>query len=246
MRFLICLLLGLVFLTTPLETVGAETVDTDGDGLTDLQEQTIYHTDPTKNDTDGDGFSDGVEVSTDFSPLIGDKIKMIDVDTDHDGLNDRWETLLGTDLTNKDSDGDGHLDGEEVATSYDPLSSSTIKLTKHIDVSIADQSLTYSFNGTNLETFKISSGTKYYPTPKGNFTVQKKVPVVNYSGPTYSYPKTKWNLLFLRNKYGYYIHGAYWHNKFGQPMSHGCVNVSYANMERLYKWADTETGITIH
>jgi lipoprotein-anchoring transpeptidase ErfK/SrfK len=43
----------------------------------------------------------------------------------------------------------------------------------------------------------------------------------------------------------YYIHGAYWHHNFGHPMSHGCINVAYANMEGLYNWADVGTPITI-
>ena len=42
------------------------------------------------------------------------------------------------------------------------------------------------------------------------------------------------------------IFWAYWHNKFGQPMSHGCVNVGYDNMEGLYNWADAGTKVTIN
>lgn len=43
--------------------------DTDGDGLTDNAEQTIYHTNPLKADTDGDGYSDGQEVQSGHNPL---------------------------------------------------------------------------------------------------------------------------------------------------------------------------------
>jgi lipoprotein-anchoring transpeptidase ErfK/SrfK len=42
-----------------------------------------------------------------------------------------------------------------------------------------------------------------------------------------------------------YIHGAYWHNKFGQPVSGGCVNVPYSVMEELYNWTDVGTKVTI-
>ena len=42
--------------------------DGDGDGLSDEQEQTMYHTDASKADTDGDGFSDGDEVRFLFDP----------------------------------------------------------------------------------------------------------------------------------------------------------------------------------
>ena len=43
-------------------------------------------------------------------------------DTDHDGLTDAWETVLGTDQTRADSDGDGYPDGTEVLHGYDPMS----------------------------------------------------------------------------------------------------------------------------
>jgi lipoprotein-anchoring transpeptidase ErfK/SrfK len=81
------------------------------------------------------------------------------------------------------------------------------------------------------------------PTPTGTFQVQQKIPVKLYQGPGYYLPNTKWNLEFLP---GYYIHGAYWHNNFGHPMSHGCVNVSYQNMEALYDWAEFGTQVIIH
>lgn len=44
-------------------------LDTDGDGLSDVQEKKVG-TDPKKPDTDGDGFSDGVEVQNKFDPLL--------------------------------------------------------------------------------------------------------------------------------------------------------------------------------
>lgn len=43
------------------------------------------------------------------------------IDTDHDGLTDDMEKIMGTDPFNKDSDGDGFIDGEEVRNGYDPL-----------------------------------------------------------------------------------------------------------------------------
>ncbi len=117
---------------------------------------------------------------------------------------------------------------------------------KRIVVSLAEQDLKY-FDGTQMVgEFKISSGLKGTPTPRGEYTVLKKRPVVDYRGATYNFPHTKWNLQFKQGKtLSYYIHGAYWHNNFGQPMSHGCINVSYANMEPLYAWADVGTQIII-
>ncbi|MCB0137619.1 MAG: L,D-transpeptidase, partial [Caldilineaceae bacterium] len=35
----------------------------------------------------------------------------------------------------------------------------------------------------------------------------------------------------------YGFHGTYWHSNFGQPMSHGCVNMTNADAKWLYEWA---------
>ena len=123
----------------------------------------------------------------------------------------------------------------------------TLPLTnKHIYVSLKEQDLRYYEGDQLIGEFKISSGLPGTPTPPGEYNVIVKRPFVNYFGANYSFPNTKWNLMFKRgNPLNYYIHGAYWHHNFGHPMSHGCVNVSYANMEGLYNWADIGTPITI-
>ncbi len=230
-----------------IRPVFAQTVvDTDGDGLSDHDELTIYHTDPNNPDTDGDGYSDGGEVAHGFSPRDKDKKTLMQVDSDKDGLSDAWEIKLGTDLMNPDTDGDGFKDGDEVATGHDPLSTSTTPIEKHIYVDIKTQQLTYYFGTVEMASFPISGGIKGMPTPLGEFTVLDKVPVKEYKGPGYDLPNTKWNLHFATGKYGYYIHGAYWHHNFGHPMSHGCVNVSYKNMEPLYWFAQVGTKISIH
>lgn len=45
---------------------------------------------------------------------------------------------------------------------------------------------------------------------------------------------------------GYAIHGAYWHNNFGTPVSHGCVNVRVDRAERLFNWAEVGTPVIVH
>jgi len=45
---------------------------------------------------------------------------LLDTDMDNDGLSDIEESFYRTDLQNPDTDGDGYLDGEEVASGYDP------------------------------------------------------------------------------------------------------------------------------
>ncbi len=93
----------------PSDDVPPDTTDTDGDGLTDVEEA-VYGTDPNNADTDGDGLSDGTEVNdTHTDPL--------NADTDGDGLTDGEEVnTYGTDPNSADSDGDGLSDGDEVNT----------------------------------------------------------------------------------------------------------------------------------
>lgn len=236
----------IIFLFIPfLAQAQTEAMDTDQDGLSDEQELNIYFTDPLLADTDGDGFNDGDEIKGAYSPLVGNKKKLSQVDSDKDYLNDAWELILGTGLMNPDSDGDKYLDGTEVMASYDPLQVGEVKVEKLIKVSLAKQKLEYFFGDKLFGSFPISSGVKSMPSPVGEFKILDKVPVKYYGGADYSYPNTKWNLHFYTKKYRYYIHGAYWHNNFGKPMSHGCINVSYENMENLYNWAQFGTKVII-
>ena len=41
------------------------------------------------------------------------------------------------------------------------------------------------------------------------------------------------------------LHGAYWHNNFGTPMSHGCVNLPLDVAHWMYEWAPIGTPVTV-
>jgi lipoprotein-anchoring transpeptidase ErfK/SrfK len=169
-------------------------------------------------------------------------------DTDHDGLSDYDEIYIyHTNPNNPDTDGDGFTDGAEVNNGFDPNKNFGDKLQKEIDVDLSTQTLTYFLGPYQIGKILVSTGVKYLPTPPGEYSIIKKIPVVRYKGINYDYPNTKWNLQFKFQKQGsLYIHGAYWHHNFGHPMSHGCVNVSYADMEPLYNWADMGTKVVIN
>jgi hypothetical protein len=91
--------------------------DTDGDGLSDGAEVCEHGTSPTKTDTDGDGLTDGDELTTSWFGLSSEgATDPLNKDTDGDGLSDGDEvTVYATDPTSRDSDDDGLSDGEEVA-----------------------------------------------------------------------------------------------------------------------------------
>jgi lipoprotein-anchoring transpeptidase ErfK/SrfK len=45
---------------------------------------------------------------------------------------------------------------------------------------------------------------------------------------------------------GYALHGAYWHRNFGQPMSHGCVNLTLDDAAWLYQWSPPGIVVRTH
>lgn len=179
----------------------------------------------------------------------GQNLLSLATDSDSDGLTDKDEMeIYKSDPFKFDSDGDGYDDGTEIKFNYDPNKNFDDKLSKVIGISLENQSLTYSLGPYIIRSIKISSGLPRTPTPKGEFKIEKKMPLVTYGSKLlgYFYPNTRWNMLFkFHSKGNYYIHGAYWHNNFGKPMSHGCINVSYADIEGLYNWADIGTQIII-
>ncbi|MBN1188181.1 MAG: hypothetical protein JXA46_00360, partial [Dehalococcoidales bacterium] len=83
--------------------------DTDNDGLSDLAEWQGFspQTNPKHFDTDGDGLPDGIEITYDSDPNTED--------TDGEGLSDAQEFGLGSDPNNTDTDGDGLDDASEAA-----------------------------------------------------------------------------------------------------------------------------------
>lgn len=120
---------------------------------------------------------------------------------------------------------------------------------KYIQVDVSTQTLTAYEYGVPAFSFLVSTGTSSYPTPLGKTGVTAKLPVHDYSWfygegnpANYSLPGVMWNLRFRPH---YYIHSAYWHNNFGQRMSHGCVNVSVPNAEKIYAWADVGTPVEV-
>ncbi len=234
----------LLLLPLTVSAQDSSTLDSDFDGLSDFDETSIFGTDPLNPDTDADGYSDGEEISNGFSPLAAD-MTLRQMDSDNDHASDAWELALGTSHFNSDTDNDGFLDGVEIMNGYSPLSPAPEKIVKRIEVDLATQYLKYFFGPTELDAFYISSGLARTPTPPGDYTVLKKIPVKRYVGADYDLPNTKWNLHFTTRRLGYYIHGAYWHDNFGNPMSHGCVNVSYDDMEALYAFANEGTPISI-
>lgn len=121
---------------------------------------------------------------------------------------------------------------------------------KRIVVNRSKQML-YAYEGDTLfMEEKISTGVELTPTPRGTFTIFKKTPSRYMQGPIpdvsekfWDLPGVPWNLYFTSQ--GAIIHGTYWHDRFGSKSSNGCVNIAPAQAEKLYKWAEIGTKVTV-
>ncbi len=88
----------------------------------------------------------------------------------------------------------------------------------------------------------ISSGLPDTPTLQGDFKITRKLPTRHMVGPGYDLPNVPWVSYFFA---GYAIHGTYWHNNFGTPMSHGCVNMTTADAKWFYDFAPVGTPVHV-
>lgn len=112
-----------------------------------------------------------------------------------------------------------------------------------IDVNLSQQRLTAYQGNTAVFSTLISGGLPNTPTVVGRFAVQTKLRSTRMTGPGYDLPGVPYTMYFYR---GYAIHGTYWHNNFGQPMSHGCVNMRTEDAAWLFNWASIGTPVVTH
>ena len=119
---------------------------------------------------------------------------------------------------------------------------------KRIDANLDFQTLS-CYEGTNEVYFcRISSGLGYDPstgqasdklaTPVGNLLTHWKIVSLNMTAGTfqsgYSTPAVPWNTMISGD--GVAIHGAFWHNAFGEKRSHGCINVTPEDAKWIFRW----------
>ena len=113
---------------------------------------------------------------------------------------------------------------------------------KQIVVDLSDQT-TYAYeNGNLLGQFVVSTGLPGTPTVLGDYSIYIKLESQRMVGPDYDLPGVPWVMYFYQ---GYGLHGTYWHNNFGHPMSHGCVNMRTGDAEWMYSWAPMGTPVHV-
>jgi lipoprotein-anchoring transpeptidase ErfK/SrfK len=106
---------------------------------------------------------------------------------------------------------------------------------KVIDVDLSEQMVRAYEDGKLFMQSRVSTGLKGTPTVKGTYRIYEKYRSVGMSGPGYMLPNVPYAMFFFD---GYSLHGTYWHKNFGQPMSHGCVNMKTEDAKRLFDWVE--------
>ena len=112
---------------------------------------------------------------------------------------------------------------------------------KLIHVDLPTQLVTAFEGDTMVFSSRCSSGSKGTRTPTGEFLTYHKGPSVHMNNQDedmknhYDLPGVPWCTFFTG--FGNAFHGTYWHNDYGRPRSHGCVNLPSEDAKWIYRWS---------
>lgn len=119
----------------------------------------------------------------------------------------------------------------------------------YIDVTPTRQYLTCLEDNREVFYCKISSGAKWnsggqivesWGTPPGvHRTWRKQISshmTGGFTGGGWDIPGVGWTILFSGT--GVAIHSTFWHNDYGTPRSHGCVNVRPEDAQWVFRWSN--------
>ena len=88
----------------------------------------------------------------------------------------------------------------------------------------------------------VSTGRWPTPTVLGTYSIYARYASTRMVGPGYDLANVPYTQYFYK---GYGLHGTYWHNNFGTPMSHGCVNMPTPEAEWAFNWASIGTPVIV-
>lgn len=124
-----------------------------------------------------------------------------------------------------------------------PLSPQVPEVLKRLEVHLPEQVLiAYEYDEPVYMT-RVATGAKFrdgnYETPTGRREIFRKHPSRhmargNLADSGYDLPGVPWNSYITEE--GIAFHGTYWHNNYGQPRSHGCINLSPKAAQWIYRW----------
>ncbi len=111
---------------------------------------------------------------------------------------------------------------------------------KHIEIDLIRQRLTAFEYGKPIFTTPTATGSFEGDTPIGEFRVERKTPTrhmaSNLTGNEFDLPGVPWVCYISWT--GVAFHGTYWHNNYGTPQSHGCINLTPEASKWVYRWTD--------
>jgi lipoprotein-anchoring transpeptidase ErfK/SrfK len=131
-----------------------------------------------------------------------------------------------------------------------PLSPDVPPEKKRIEVSITRQVLTAYEDNNIVRQAKVSTGLNravpegqiHWTTPAGSWKITSKMPTqhmgngnITSNVADYELLGVPWCCYFHVN--GNATHGTFWHNNFGVPMSHGCVNMRMEDALWVFRWS---------
>jgi len=118
---------------------------------------------------------------------------------------------------------------------------------KWIDVNLTTQTLV-AYEG-DLPVFEtlISSGLAQHATVTGQFRVWLRFEAQTMDGSLLGYDYYLENVPYVMYFFeDYALHGTFWHNNFGNPMSHGCVNMETGDAGWVFNWSEMGTVVNVH
>lgn len=118
---------------------------------------------------------------------------------------------------------------------------------KWVDVDLSSQTLIAYEGLTPVFETLISSGLPAYPTVTGQFRIWLRYESQTMDGRRLGYDYYLENVPYVMYFYqDYALHGTFWHNNFGNPMSHGCVNMATPDAEWMFNWSTLGTLVNVH
>jgi lipoprotein-anchoring transpeptidase ErfK/SrfK len=111
-----------------------------------------------------------------------------------------------------------------------------------IEINLSSQRLQAWEGNRPVYAVLVSTGKAATPTPTGQFAIQSRHRYARMQGYDYDIPDVPYTMYYHR---GYAIHGAYWHHRFGTPVSHGCTNVAVNHARWLFNWATVGTPVVV-
>jgi hypothetical protein len=130
------------------------------------------------------------------------------------------------------------------AEELSPLSADIPPEEKRIEILLNDQVVIAYESDIPVFMTRVATGARFstgdFRTPVGQYITNRKRPSRHMADgelaapKSYDLPGVPWVSYLTRS--GISFHGTYWHNDFGKPRSHGCINCLSTAARWIYRW----------